>query len=177
MLNKKYNLSIFIFRRDLRLDDNTGLINALLDSKYVIPLFIFTPAQVSDRNKYKSSNAIQFMIESLYDLDNQINATNKKCHLWSAYGNELDIIKKISNWSKVDAIYFNDDYTPYAIKRDRMIEKFCQRNKIDCQISTDCLLVDNAFDLVAKNENAYHNFTLFYKKAVKNKIRRPKKSN
>jgi deoxyribodipyrimidine photo-lyase len=42
-----YNISIFIFRRDLRLNDNTGLIHAQIQSNHVIPLFICTPTQVS----------------------------------------------------------------------------------------------------------------------------------
>ncbi len=40
MSNPKYQTSIFIFRRDLRLTDNTGLIHALAESREVIPLFI-----------------------------------------------------------------------------------------------------------------------------------------
>ena len=62
-----YNKSIFIFRRSFRLQDNTALIEALKQSEFVIPIFIFTPEQVKI-NKYKSNNAIQFMIESLKDL-------------------------------------------------------------------------------------------------------------
>jgi len=84
-----YDLSVFIFRRDLRVDDNTGLLRALTESKHVIPLFIFTPKQVSDNNKFKSSNAIQFMVESLYDLNQQIKDVNPKCQLWVAYGEAL----------------------------------------------------------------------------------------
>ena len=70
----RHQISLFIFRRDLRLTDNTGLINALIESTTVIPLFILTPNQISASNKYKSSNAIQFMIESLFDLDDQIRS-------------------------------------------------------------------------------------------------------
>ena len=64
--------SIHIFRRDLRIYDNTSFNLALENSDVVIPLFIVTPQQVSDINKYKSSNAIQFMMESLFDLENQL---------------------------------------------------------------------------------------------------------
>jgi deoxyribodipyrimidine photo-lyase len=52
-----YNKSIFIFRRDLRLKDNLGLIEALNNSKNVITIFIFTPEQI-DKNSFKSYNAI-----------------------------------------------------------------------------------------------------------------------
>ncbi len=62
-----YGKSIFLFRRDLRISDNTGLIEASQASKTVVPLFIFDPRQGA-RNPYFSPNAFQFMIESLEDL-------------------------------------------------------------------------------------------------------------
>jgi deoxyribodipyrimidine photo-lyase len=68
---KIYNKSIFIFRRDYRLHDNIGLIEALKKSTSVIPIFIFTPEQVTN-NPYKSDNAVQFMIESLEELDEEL---------------------------------------------------------------------------------------------------------
>ena len=56
--------SIFIFRRDFRINDNTGLYHCIKESDNVYPIFIFTPEQIKD-NKFKSNNAVQFMIESL----------------------------------------------------------------------------------------------------------------
>lgn len=69
---KKYSKSLFIFRRDLRLTDNHGLQAALAQSKQVIPCFIFDPLQVGDKNSYRSTNAIQFMIQSLQELDDAL---------------------------------------------------------------------------------------------------------
>lgn len=166
------NLSLFIFRRDLRINDNTGLIKALTESKYVIPLFILTPTQVSDSNKYKSSNAIQFMMESLYDLSQQIKDINQKCSLWITYGDEIDVIDEIDKQLKIDAIYLNEDYTPYAIFRDNKIKSYCKNNNIDLNISADILLAD-AHDIKSKNGNRYHNFTLFYKNLLKYPVRKP----
>ena len=60
-----YEHSLFIFRRDLRIQDNKALIEACRNSKVVYPIFIFTPEQVGSGNKFRSDNAIQFMIESL----------------------------------------------------------------------------------------------------------------
>ena len=53
-----YKTSLFIFTRDLRLEDNTGLIEALKSSEKVIPVFIFNPEQISEENSYKSDNDI-----------------------------------------------------------------------------------------------------------------------
>jgi len=168
-----HNTAIFIFRRDFRLYDNTGLIQALKESESVIPLFIFTPAQISGQNKYKSSNAIQFMIASLYDLNEQIKKANPKCQLWTFYGAELDVLKKILKKIAIDAIYVNADYTPYSIKRDTDISAFCHSHDIAFHSHTDVLLLDTN-DFAAKNGNRYHNFTIFYKNALKQTIRKPK---
>ncbi|AFX92445.1 deoxyribodipyrimidine photolyase [Megavirus courdo11] len=171
-MSKKNNISIHIFRRDLRLEDNTSLLLALQESKYVIPLFIFTPTQVSEKNKLKSSNSIQFMIESLYDLNSQINFLDKKLRLWTTYGNEIDVIDEIHKNINVSAIYINDDYTPYSIKRDKKIQNYCDQQNIILNISTDILLTDT-LDIAANNGNRYHNFGLYYKKAINIIVRKP----
>ena len=71
-MNKKYDKALFIFHRDLRIDDNTGLMAAQASAKTMIPCFIIDPAQVTKRNHYKSDNALQFMFESLLDLSKPV---------------------------------------------------------------------------------------------------------
>jgi deoxyribodipyrimidine photo-lyase len=66
---------IYIFRRDLRIDDNHGLINLMKKCDKVIPMFFLDDNQIikSDHNQhYFSNNAVQFMCESLNDLDTQL---------------------------------------------------------------------------------------------------------
>ena len=74
MYRLMYERGIFIFRRDLRINDNIGLWEATRRCKTLLPIFIFTPEQVSSENKYRSQNAVQFMIESLDDLDKSLRA-------------------------------------------------------------------------------------------------------
>ena len=62
--------SLFIFRRDFRLIDNTGLIECYKNSNVVLPIFIFTPSQI-ENNEYFSSNSFQFLIESLNELNDE----------------------------------------------------------------------------------------------------------
>ena len=66
-----YNKSLFIFRRDLRLQDNNGLNEALRLSKQVLPCFIFDPRQI-ETHSYQSQPALQFMLQSIADLDQQL---------------------------------------------------------------------------------------------------------
>lgn len=166
-----YQNSIFIFRRDFRLTDNSGLIEALENSKNVTPIFIFTPEQI-DKNSYKSDNAIQFMIESLAELEKKIK--KKKGQLYYFYGKQDKIIKKIIKNNNIDAVYFNQDWTPYAIKRDESIAKICRKKDIDClQVEDYTLLPINK--LLNQNEEVYKVYGAFYKNAKKFKVQKPKK--
>lgn len=161
---------LFIFRRDLRTFDNTGLIYALKTYKKVIPLFIFSKNQVSSKNTLRSSNSIQFMIDSLIDLDSQI-----KTGLWVDYGDEIEVIEKVMKVVDIDAICFNDDYTPYSKQRDVKIAKYCKSHKISLHVLTDSLLVDNN-DIKANNGNTYYVYNLFYNKAQTYPVRKPMKN-
>ena len=67
-------MSIFIFRRDFRIKDNTAWNIMVKNEDIIYPIFIFTPEQI-DNNSYKSNNAVQFMIESLLELKKTINLT------------------------------------------------------------------------------------------------------
>jgi deoxyribodipyrimidine photo-lyase len=64
--------SIFIFRRDLRLEDNTGLNEALKQGE-VLPVFFLNPDQIND-NEYKGDHALQFMRGCLLELNNALEA-------------------------------------------------------------------------------------------------------
>ena len=70
--------SIYIFQRALRLDDNLGLLECLHNSDKVYPIFCVDPRQATDKNSFLSRYALGFMLQSLYDLDNQLHKYGKK---------------------------------------------------------------------------------------------------
>lgn len=167
---KQYKKSLFIFHRDLRTADNRGLIRALTQSEHVIPCFIFTPEQISDKNSYRSTNCIQFMITSLQQLDEQLHKRDGRLYLF--FGNTIEIVEQIIKEEKINAIFSNRDYTPYAITRDKSIEHLCHQNKIDFLLEHDLLLHEP--EEVRTNNNApYSIFTAFYKKALTLAIDKP----
>jgi deoxyribodipyrimidine photo-lyase len=43
-----YKRSLFIFRQDLRLDDNTALIEAIKNSEEIFPIFIHDERAIED---------------------------------------------------------------------------------------------------------------------------------
>ena len=156
--------SLFIFRRDFRLIDNLGFIECYNNSDEVIPIFIFTPEQI-ENNEYFSSNSLQFLLESLEELNKEI-----KIHYY--YGNNITILKSILENYKYNSIYFNMDYTPYARKRDDEINLFCNENKLKCIIVEDYLLSPISTYLKIDG-TPYQKYTPFKNNAKKIKINDP----
>jgi deoxyribodipyrimidine photo-lyase len=165
-----YKKSLFIFRRDLRLDDNTGLRAALKQSDLVIPCFIFDPRQVGAKNAYRSANAIQFMIESLEDLDAQLH--EKKAKLYLFHGEAEKIITQLITKEKIDAVFINQDYTPFSIKRDNAINKVCHQHNVAFHASHDAL-INPPESIMTGNGTPYAVFTAFWKKSRQIPVEKP----
>ncbi|WP_338603372.1 deoxyribodipyrimidine photo-lyase [Sulfolobus tengchongensis] len=158
-------ICLFIFRRDLRLDDNTGLIRALQECDEVIPAFIIDLRQVGDENEYKSDFALNFMFNSLNELNEDLKARGAKLHVYNGIAEE--VVKGLIKDDIIDAVYFNEDYTPFSKMRDEIITQYCLKNNKAVRSFEDYLLVSK------EDFKNYRNFTSFYN-AVKNKqIRKP----
>lgn len=166
-------LALHIFRRDLRLQDNTALLYALKNAENVIPCFIFDTRQIT-KNDYKSNNAIQFMIESLQELDKDLK--NKKSKLYIFYGEAETVITKLLKKLPIDLVTLNKDYTPFSLKRDKDIASACKKEKIECLIHEDALL-NKPEDVLKKDGNPYTVFTPYMRNAKKKKISEPARNN
>lgn len=168
----EYQKSIFLFRRDLRIEDNTGLINASKRSSKVIPIFIMDSELLKKSNPKFSQYRLEFLNDCLLDLNDQLK--NSKSYLHTFLGNREKIISKIIKKEKINAIFLNTDYSPFSRKRDDKIKKICAENKIDF-ISTDDLLLHNVELLKTGKDEPYKVFTAFYSKAREFPIRKPQK--
>lgn len=159
-----YKKGLFIFRRDLRLDDNTGLLQALEECNEVIACFILDPCQITEENAFRSPNALQFMIESLYDLADALRA--RKSNLYIFHGNTHDIVEQLLHQETIEAVYCNKDYTPFALHRDEQLEKLCAKTKRTFIVKED-LLLNNPDSIKTGSNTPFSVFTPFYKKSLK----------
>lgn len=165
-MRKKFGTSLFIFRRDLRLEDNTGLIWALEHSERVIPAFIFTPEQVED-NPYKSERCLNFMLECLEDLKEQLRQKGGELYLFK--GKPEEIVNRCLSQLAVEALIVNRDYTPYSIERDKKLEEVCRAYKVSFFSCDDALLHPPENTLKA-NGKPYQVFTPYFRAASQQKV-------
>ncbi len=146
--NKK---CLFVFRRDLRITDNTGLNYALKNYNTVYCIFILDPKQIDPKkNKYFSVTAFSFMLEGLVYLGSKI-------HLTILYGNPHEVISKLVKKFKIDDVIFNKDYTPYSTQRDKLIKN---------AITFDDIMINPP-------DKPYKVFTPYYNFYSKKKVKQP----
>jgi len=167
-----HNKSIYIFHRALRLTDNTGLTVALKESKQVIPIFIFTPEQITSQNKFRSLFAVKFMIDALMDLDKSLNKLGSRLYIF--YGKQPEVLQKILRHdTDIDTVIVNKDYTPYAISREAELKKICENENRTFESYEDYLLHD-INTVLNKSGTFYSVFTPFYNAALKFNVAKPK---
>lgn len=163
-LRMQTNKSIFIFTRDLRLQDNTALIQALKQSQHVIPIFIFNPEQLNTSNQYKSNNCLQFMCECLDSLNKELQAF--KSRLFFFHGHPKDIIESLLQQDPtITSIYITTDYTPFSKSRSSAIKQLCQKHNISFHTYEDYLLTGISKILTIAG-TCYVKFTPFLKQAL-----------
>ena len=152
---KKHGL--FLFHRDLRIIDNHAFSYACSHCDILYCCFIFTPEQISISNKYRSIHAIQFMLESLQQLTNEIQY--KGGDLYCFYGKTDQIISSLIDSLCIHELYFNKDFTPYAILRDTLLQDICHQKQISCFVaSNDYYLYEpGTVSLYPKFTSFYHN--------------------
>lgn len=163
----KFENGLFIFRRDLRIIDNNGLNLINKKCKNIFTIFVFTPEQVTNKNKYKSNNAIQFMLESLEELSHNISLQGGKLFLF--YGENHKIVENCIEHLNIDYLCFNKDYTPYALERDSEIMELCKKKQIFCEEALDYYLHEPN-TIFSSSGKPYQKFTPYYETCLKEKI-------
>lgn len=161
--------SLFIFRRDLRVEDNTGLIEALRSSEQVIACFILTPEQI-DKNPYRSDHCLRFMIESLEDLSEQLKEKGGRLYLFR--GHPDDVVKTCIKKLEIEGVFANRDYTPYSIQRDKKIAAVCKKAGVPFETFDDALLHPPE-DTLKKDGKPYTVFTPYFRNALKQDVAAP----
>lgn len=111
-------LSIFWFRRDLRLHDNTGLHEALRSGHPILPVFIFDK-QILDKLDDEQDSRITFIYDTVSRLRRELEANGGTLKV--VYGEPLQVFKELIETHKITSVYANHDYEPYAQERDQAI--------------------------------------------------------
>lgn len=165
---KETKIGCFIFHRDLRINDNRGLKRFCDESgcDCVIPVFVFTPSQVdNDKNTYKSIHSVRFMIECLSDLNDALDGT-----LITFYGDLNEVLRELQKKIRFSAIGFNQDISPFSLKRTKGIKKLFNvddedKNTVSVLTYDDYYLCDFNNDALLNDGKPFVKFSAFERRA------------
>ena len=120
-------ISLFWFRRDLRLNDNTGFFYALQQEKNVIPVFIFDQ-NILDKLEERADARVEFIHDQVTRLSAELES--KGSSLLVKYGDPEAIYKSLLSEYEIEGLYTNRDYEPYAKSRDTAIENLLKEKGV-----------------------------------------------
>ncbi|GAA4324747.1 deoxyribodipyrimidine photo-lyase [Mucilaginibacter gynuensis] len=156
----KTPVTVFWFRRDLRLDDNAGLYHALKSDNPVLPLFIFDK-EILGKLKDKHDPRVTFIYQAIEELNSELKKHDSA--LLVAYDRPEDAWKAVLKEYEVAAVYTNHDYEPYAKTRDEAITDLLKKHDVEFKTYKDQVIFEKA-EVVKDDGNPYTVFTPYKRK-------------
>ena len=159
-----YDRSLCWLRRDLRLGDNTALSFATQKSKKVFIVFVFDIC-ILQKLKDKDDRRITFIVHSLKELSSKLRAN--KSDILIRIGNPIEEIPKLAGELKINAVFSNRDYEPYAKKRDSKVSKRLLANGIDFKSYKDQVIFEYP-EIISGQGRPYRVYTPYKNNWLKN---------
>ena len=163
-------VSIFWFRRDLRLHDNKGFFHALQSEERILPIFIFDKDILIKIPK--DDARVSFILSELNTMNDHLESFEAGIKMF--HGNPKDVFKSLVEKYNIVTVFTNHDYEPYAIKRDLEIKELLTFKKINFKTYKDQVIFERN-EITKKDGKPYVVYTPYSKKWLeKYQINKPK---
>jgi len=156
----KTPVSIFWFRRDLRLDDNAGLYHALKGPNPVLPVFIFDK-DILDRLDDRDDARVTFIHKIIIALDDKLQQLGSSVLV--VHDKAADAWQTLLSKYNVTAVYTNHDYEPAAKKRDAAIAHLLTHHNIPFYTYKDQVIFEKG-EVLKDDGKPYTVFTPYSRK-------------
>ncbi len=153
-------VNIFWFRRDLRLKDNAGLYYALKSGAPLIPIFIFDK-NILDKLEDKSDRRVAFIHAALEEIQEGLNKIDSSLLVY--YGTPEEVFYQLLSKYKIEKIFTNHDYEPYAQERDKTIADLLSKNGAILNTFKDQVIFEKG-EVLKDDEKPYTVFTPYSRK-------------
>lgn len=153
-------VSIFWFRRDLRLDDNVGFLAALKSDYPVLPIFVFDK-DILDKLP-KDDARVSFIFETLQKMRSELQEHHNSAIAFF-HSNPISVFETLLSDYDVQEVHANRDYEPYAKERDEAIEKLLSQKNITFRTHKDQVIFEKN-DVLKDDGDHYVVYTPFKNK-------------
>ncbi|MRR22862.1 deoxyribodipyrimidine photo-lyase, partial [bacterium] len=148
-------VSVFWFRRDLRIEDNAGLYHALRSGYPVLPVFILD-TDILGKLEEAADRRVTFIIAALEELNRQLAESGSTLKIY--HGTPGETFLKILDEYEVKGLYANVDYEPYATSRDSAISSMLQSKGVPARFFKDQVIFEKK-EIVKSDGTPYTVFT------------------
>lgn len=132
-------INIFWFRRDLRLEDNHGLFEALKGEINVLPIFIFD-TDILDKLPENDAR-VNFIHDTLQSINTKLkDEYSSGIAIYS--GKPIEVFKHLVKSYTIKNVFTNHDYEPYAATRDNAVKLFLNEHNIDFKTYKDQVIFE-----------------------------------
>lgn len=152
-------LSVFWYRRDLRLEDNTALFEALQGKNPVMPIFIFDTNIL--QNLPVDDARVSFIYQKLKDLNQKLITYGSALKV--LHGDPQKVLQDLIALHPVQEIFINKDYEPYGIERDKKIKNLLTIKDIALNAYKDQVIFEET-EIVKGDGSPYTVFTPYKNK-------------
>jgi deoxyribodipyrimidine photo-lyase len=160
----KDSIIVFWFRRDLRLEDNVGLYQALQNDAPVLPIFIFDKEILESLPK--NDARVNFIHNQIQKISQQLR-TNYDSGVAQYHDKPKNVFQQLVKDYHIQAVYTNHDYEPYAKERDKEIAEFLKENDIRFKTFKDQVIFEKE-EVVKDDGDPYVVYTPYMRKWKEN---------
>ena len=156
----KEEIAIFWFRRDLRLNDNAGLYQALKSGFKVLPVFIFDE-NILNRLEDEDDARVTFIHQQIIRLNHELEKLGSS--ILVKYGSPDLIWEELLTEYNIKSVFTNHDYEPYAKERDEKLNSFLNAQQVEFLTTKDqCIFEKN--EITKDDGKPYVVFTPYKRK-------------
>ncbi|GAA4445024.1 deoxyribodipyrimidine photo-lyase [Ravibacter arvi] len=153
----KSEVSIFWFRRDLRIQDNRGLHAALASGYPVLPVFVF------DRELTRGTDGpfdrrVDYVHQVIKCLDARLREHGSG--IFAEPGTPVAVFQKLCEKYDIKAVFCNREYEPTAIARDEMVRKWAVEKGIAFHDEKDHVIFERD-EVMSQGNTPYSVFSAY----------------
>jgi deoxyribodipyrimidine photo-lyase len=146
------------FRRDLRLTDNPALHAAAKAGDQVVPLYVLSDWKA--KHCWTGEKRQRFLCGCLESLARNLEASGSCLVLRT--GKEDQVIEKMLQETRAEAVYFNRDYDPHGRRMEKKVAEVCARLGVRCEGFKDRVLHE-ASEVRTGSGEPYRVFTPYWR--------------
>lgn len=154
----KPQVTIFWFRRDLRLQDNVSLYHAHQEQFPVQPIFIFDTNILNELPRKDAR--VEFIHQEVSNLQTQLKKIGTTIDV--RVGKPMEVWEKLLGEYTIKTVWANRDYEPYARQRDKEIYDFLKEKGIEFRAKKDHVVFEKD-EILKDNGDPYVVYTPYSK--------------